>query len=127
MRAHELNAVRSQADSWRNGLGALIGITTTAAAFAGPADVKALALTPRVLVAMLLLLGIISSTTGGCLAMRAAHGFPARRQAEVTLDGLLALEQVRLRRACSDLRLTVFLALFSLAMVVAAIGVVWFG
>lgn len=127
LRQGELDAVRAQADRWRSGLAGLVGIVTVVAAVWGPAGVSGLGRTGRILVGVLLLLSVLSSGLGTFLSMRAAYGFPRRRQAEATWTEMLAREQTRLRRSCADLRRTVLLAYLALAFVVAAVGITWYG
>ncbi|MFC4561042.1 hypothetical protein ACFO4E_04145 [Nocardiopsis mangrovi] len=122
----ELNSVREQADKWRQGLSGIIGITTIIAAAGGLGLAEGLDTIPRIAAAILLLLAMVLSSSGGFFAMRAAHGFPRRRQTEATLEELVDREQKRLRRSCVDLRKTVLLTYLSLAFLVAAIGVTWF-
>jgi hypothetical protein len=74
----------------------------------------------------MLLLAVSASAAGAFLAMRAAYGFPTRRQAEATLEELVVRDQNRLRRACTDLRRTVVLGYASLVMVVASLAITWF-
>lgn len=127
LQAGELDAVRAQADKWRTGLTGLTGLITAIAAIKGPATVNSLGPVPGTVVAVLLLLAIVQSAAGSFFAMRAAYGFPGRRETEATFHALVAREQSRLRRSCRDLHVAVALAYFSLAMAVAAIAVTWFG
>lgn len=127
LRDRELDAVRAQADKWRTGLSSLVGVGTVVAAIWGPSRGPAGSGGLRVLVGVLLLLAVCASAVGAFVAMRAAYGFPARRQAEATLDELIARTQSRLRRSCTDLRRTVVLAYASLVLLVAALAVAWFG
>jgi hypothetical protein len=126
LQSGELEAVRAQAEKWRTGLGGLVALATVVAAVRiGGTD--ALGLAGRIVAGALLLLAVMAGATGSFVAMRAAYGFPTRRLSEATLDELVARRAKRLRQACSDLRRAVILAYVSLAMMLGALAVTWFG
>jgi len=126
LQAGELDAVRTQAEKWRAGLGGLVGLATVVAAVRGAGDAATLNTAGKILGGTLLLLAVVFSAVGNFAAMRAAYGFPTRRLAEASLAELAARRHERLRRASRDLRRAVVLAYLSLAMVVGALGITWF-
>jgi len=124
--AGELETVREQADKWRTGLGALIGLATLVGAIRGAGGAAALGTTGKIVAGVLLLLSVAVSGAGSFVAMRAAYGFPTRRIAEATVDELHARRARRLRQACRDLRRSVVAAYLALALVLGSLGITWF-
>ncbi|WP_020673115.1 hypothetical protein [Amycolatopsis nigrescens] len=126
LQAGELDAVRAQAEKWRNGLGGLVALTTVVASIRGAGGAATLDTAGKIVAGALLLFAVAISAIGGFVAMRAAYGFPARRLAEASLDELITRRRDRLRRACRDLRRAVVMAYVSLTMVLGSLGITWF-
>lgn len=78
--------VRASAEKWRNGLAALVTLSTTALLIKGPASATDLASTQRYLVVGLLAAGLLLAIAGLWLALSAASGVPTI----VTYQGIRA-------------------------------------
>jgi hypothetical protein len=124
----ELTDARKSAEGWRNGLAALIGLTTIASAVNGGAALSALGTPAAVAAGVLLFLGITAAAFGIMWSMRAAYGDPHL----VTQENFVAgggTEGFRVRLAAAtarDLSRARYATIVALAFVVAAIGVVWY-
>ncbi|MEV8591042.1 hypothetical protein AB0424_29290 [Streptomyces sp. NPDC051180] len=125
--ASELTRVRAQAENWRNGLAALLGLLTAVGIVKGPDTIQGLSGGARGTVGVLLLGGLLLAAAGAFFAMRAAFGMPKRRVADASLEDLLTRERLTTHRAVRDLRRAVVAGFLSLAMVTAAIGLTWYG
>ncbi|KQX55790.1 MULTISPECIES: hypothetical protein [unclassified Streptomyces] len=123
----ELARVRAQAENWRNGLAALLGLLTAVGIVKGPDTLQGLSGGARGTVGVLLLGGLLLSAGGAFFAMRAAFGLPRRRVADASLEELLTRERLTVRRAVRDLRRAVVAGFLALAMVTAGIGLTWYG
>ncbi|MDV9188689.1 hypothetical protein R6L23_10755 [Streptomyces sp. SR27] len=123
----ELVRVRAQAENWRNGLAALLGLLTAVGIVKGPDTLQGLSGGARGAVGVLLLGGLLLSAAGAFFAMRAAFGLPRRRVAGASLEELLTRERLTVRRAVRDLRRAIVAGFLALAMVTAGIGLTWYG
>ncbi|MCZ0978631.1 hypothetical protein O1L60_03680 [Streptomyces diastatochromogenes] len=123
----ELARVRAQAENWRNGLAALLGLLTTVGIVKGPDTVQGLSGGTRGAVGLLLLGGLLLAAGGAFFAMRAAFGLPRRRVADASLEELLTRERLTVRRAARDLQRAVAAGFLALAVVTAGIGLTWYG
>ncbi|MEU5683527.1 hypothetical protein [Streptomyces venezuelae] len=123
----ELSRVRQQAESWRNGLAALLALLTTVGVVKGPDSIQGLTAGTRRTVGILLLGGLALAALGAFLAMRAAFGMPRRRLAEASLEELLVRQRTVTRRAVTDLRRAIVAGFTALAAVTAAVGLTWYG
>jgi hypothetical protein len=122
LRAHELNLIRKQAANWRNGLAALLGLVAGIAVIKGSSQTSTFPTNIKIAATIGMLAVLAFASVGAFLGMRAAYGLPKRRTLEGDLDGLLAYDRARVRRAVRDLRLTIaatFLAIVSLAFTAA--------
>ncbi|MFE6058215.1 hypothetical protein [Streptomyces sp. NPDC056431] len=123
----ELTRVRAQAENWRNGLAALLGLLTAVGVVKGPDTLQGLSGWARGTVGVLLLGGLLLSAAGAFFAMRAAFGLPRRRVADASLEELLTRERLTVRRAVRDLRRAIAAGFLALAVVTAGIGLTWYG
>ncbi|MER5974319.1 hypothetical protein ABT112_32205 [Streptomyces sp. NPDC002055] len=123
----ELTRVRAQAESWRNGLAALLALLTSVGVVKGPDQVHTLTGWSRGAVGLLLLTGLLLSAAGAFWAMRAAFGLPRRRVAESSLEELLTRQRLSVRRAVTDLRRAIVAGFTALAVVAAGVGLTWYG
>ncbi|GGV22090.1 hypothetical protein GCM10010260_72880 [Streptomyces filipinensis] len=125
--ASELARVRAQAENWRNGLAALLGLLTAVGIVKGPDTIQGLSCGARGTVGVLLLGGLLLAAAGAFCAMRAAFGMPKRRVADASLEELLTRERLTTRRAVRDLHRAIAAGFLALAMVAAGIGLTWYG
>ncbi|MEU7388768.1 hypothetical protein [Streptomyces tanashiensis] len=125
--AGELARVRAQAENWRNGLAALLGLLTAVGIVKGPDTLQGLSGGARGAVGLLLLGGLLLAAGGAFFAMRAAFGLPRRRVADASLEELLTRERLTVRRAVRDLRRAIAAGFLALAVVTAGIGLTWYG
>ncbi|WP_369147199.1 hypothetical protein [Streptomyces sp. R44] len=123
----ELARVRAQAENWRNGLAALLGLLTAVGIVKGPDTLQGLSGGARGAVGLLLLGGLLLAAAGAFFAMRAAFGLPRRRVADASLEELLTRERLTVRRAVRDLRRAIAAGFLALAVVTAGIGLTWYG
>ncbi|MEV7569654.1 hypothetical protein [Streptomyces tanashiensis] len=125
--AGELARVRAQAENWRNGLAALLGLLTAVGIVKGPDTLQGLSGGARGAVGLLLLGGLLLAAGGAFFAMRAAFGLPRRRVADASLEELLTRERLTVRRAVRDLRRAIAAGFLALAVVTTGIGLTWYG
>ncbi|MER8031001.1 hypothetical protein ABTZ78_18815 [Streptomyces bauhiniae] len=123
----ELDRVRAQAENWRNGLAALLGLLTTVGIIKGPDTVQGLAGMAHVAVGLLLLGGLLFAAAGAFFAMRAAFGLPQRRATEASLEELLSRQRLSTRQAVTDLRRAIGAGFLALALVTSGVGLTWYG
>ncbi|MBB4714568.1 hypothetical protein ACIQNT_25570 [Streptomyces luteogriseus] len=123
----ELDRVRAQAENWRNGLAALLGLLTAVGVVKGPDTVQGLSGVAHAMVGLLLLGGLLLAAGGAFFAMRAAFGLPRRRFAEASLEELLTRQRLSTREAVRDLRLAIGAGFLALALVTTGIGLTWYG
>ncbi|MFE6195924.1 hypothetical protein [Streptomyces sp. NPDC057838] len=125
--AEELRAVREVAANWRTALAAMLTLVTAVSVIRGRDSIVGLAQGARVLVGVLLLLAIITASVGAFLSSRSAFGLPKEEPTGRRLTDLVAAERARLHRAVRDLRVAIVLTFVTLALIVASVGVVWYG
>lgn len=122
----ELERVRASAVAWRNGLGALLGGLVGFSLIKGRTEVDDLARPWAAAVGVLLAAAIAAGTFGGMRLLRAAHGRPRMTPvAEVT--GGLARDHAAAHAAVRDLALGIRGALACMVLLVAAVGLTWYG
>jgi hypothetical protein len=116
--ASQLADVRKSAESWRNGLLAVLGLTTTVLVVKGRDSFKDLDPLAQALIGLSLLVGLVLAAAGSWQAMRAAYGDPRPRRTEGILswdyqDSEAAITSLKWARRC------LFGALFFIALAVA--------
>lgn len=121
----QLKAVRTSAEKWAGAVGTLLGLFAITGFVKGPEDLMSLDPTWRpgflVLIALGLLLGLVATL----LAARAAYGWPA----QAPLTGLL-YEQWQASAARTSARCLVTAVVSAVSgylLLVAAVGLLWFG
>jgi hypothetical protein len=127
LRAQELDLVRAQAEKWRNGLAALLLLIATVSVVKGRDSITELLVPVQVLVGVLLLAALVLAGVGTFLGMRAAYGLPRATVVDATLEELLEQAHARAARSVQDMRRALWLTFATLALLVAAIGVTWYG
>jgi Na+-transporting methylmalonyl-CoA/oxaloacetate decarboxylase gamma subunit len=125
--AEELRAVREVASNWRTALAAMLTLVTAVSVVRGRDSIAGLTQGARVLVGVLLLLAVVTACVGAFLSSRSAFGIPKEEQAVQRLTDLVAAERARVHRAVRDLRVAIALTFVTLALIVASVGVVWYG
>lgn len=124
--ADELARVRAAASAWRTGLGGLLVALVGFSLVRGRTDVAALAPNWSILVGVLLLAALAVGAAGALALLRAAHGrlsvTPVTELAPAPVGD--HLEAVAAARA---LRVGVRLVLACTALLVAAVGITWYG
>jgi hypothetical protein len=124
--ADELPRVRAAALAWRNGAAGLLAGLVGFGLIRGRTDVGQLAAPYDVVVGILLVLALASGTVAALLLLRAAHGRPAATAMKDLQPGASADHSEALSAARA---LTVGLGFFlgCAALLVAAVGVTWYG
>lgn len=122
----ELERVRSVALAWRNGLGALLLALVGFSLIRGRTDVGTLAPGWAALVGVLLLAALVTGAVGALALLRAAHGRLAVTPV-TALPPLPAGDHQEAVAAVRALRTGVLLVLLCAALLVAAVGVTWYG
>jgi hypothetical protein len=125
--ADELREVRETAANWRTALAAMLTLVTAVSVIRGRDTIVDLVPGARVLVGVLLLLAVVAACVGAFLASRSAFGLPKEEQAVRSITDLVAAERARVHRAVRDLRAAIVLTFVTLALIVASVGVVWYG
>ncbi|MFF8315617.1 MULTISPECIES: hypothetical protein [Streptomyces] len=125
--AEELREVREAAANWRTALAAMLTLVTAVSVIRGRDTIVGLASGARVLVGVLLLLAIVAACVGAFLASRSAFGLPKAEPAVRRITDLVVAERARVHRAVRDLRAAIVLTFVTLALIVASVGVVWYG
>jgi hypothetical protein len=125
--ADELREIRAVAANWRTALAAMLALVTTVSVVRGRDSIVGLAPAAQVSVGVLLLVAVVAAATGAFLSSRSAFGFPGEEEASRRLSDLIAAERARVRRAVRDLRASVVLTFVTLALIIASVGVVWYG
>jgi hypothetical protein len=125
--SEELREVRAASAGWRTALAAMLGLVTTVSLVKGRDSVAGLGLTVRIVVGCLLLTAVITASVGAFVASRSAFGMPKEEDVPARLDELIRVERARVRRAVRDLRIAIVLTFLTLALIVAAVGLFWYG
>jgi hypothetical protein len=126
LQLEQLDAVRRQAEGWRNGLGGLTGLVGVVFVIKGRGSVAGLPESWRITVVALLVGAFGLLLAGTLLAIRACHGGPGTR-GWLTADALMSatLDEVeRTQRALVRARL---LSVVGVCAIVAAVAVSWLG
>jgi hypothetical protein len=127
LRAQELDLVRAQAEKWRNGLASLLVLITAVSVVKGRESITELLPPVQVAVGVVLLLALILASVGAFLGMRAAYGLPKAGLVDATLEELLQHARARASRSVRDMRWALGLTFATLALLVVAIGLTWYG
>ena len=120
--ASQLADVRNAAESWRTGLLAVLGLTTTILVVKGRDSFKDLDLVPQALIGLALLLALIFAAVGSWQSMRAAYGDPKPR----TTAGILTWDYQDSAAAVSSLKWARRLLFGSLFWIVVAVALTWY-
>lgn len=125
-----LPTVRAMALAWRNGLGAVLVALIGFGLIKGRTDVGDLARPYGVIVGILLVLAIAAGGGAAGLLLRAAHGSPAGQSAD-DLEGLpdleVQVERLETEASLSALRVGRRMAVGCAGLLVAAVGITWYG
>jgi hypothetical protein len=124
--AAELTRVRDAAAAWRNGLGGLLTALVAFSLIKGQSDISQLARAWAVGVGILLLAAVITGAAGALLLIRAANGRPTVSPTHKLLNRSVA-DHVEALDAVTALRRGIGLTLGCTILLVAAVGVTWYG
>lgn len=122
----ELARVRASALAWRNGLAALLAGLLGFGLIKGRSDVGDLPSGWGAVVGALLLISLIAGACAALALLRASHGRPAL----VTTAGLsseVAADHIEVLASVRALRTGIALAFLCAALLVAAVGMTWYG
>ena len=122
----ELTRVRAAADAWRKGLGALLAGLVGFSLVKGRSDVGAVDYHVAVVVGLLLLIALGTGAAGGLLLVRAAHGRPVVVSRDRLLPEPISTHQEALDSA-RKLRLGIAGTMTCAVLLVAAVGLTWYG
>jgi hypothetical protein len=123
----ELREVRAVAANWRAALAAMLALVTTVSVVRGRDSIAGIGPVPRVLVGVFLLCAVVVAALGAFLSSRSAFGVPKEEDAPRSVAELVTAERARVRRAVRDLRAAIVLTFVTLALIVASVGLVWYG
>jgi hypothetical protein len=125
----QLSTTRKTAENWRVGLFTMFGLITTLTVIKGPSDIEGLNAPVAVTAGILLLLALASAVYGSYVSLQAAYGKPERitRDQLRELGGMTGYQFTRAEIARSKLRQAQTAIIVTLALVAAAIGIVWYG
>jgi hypothetical protein len=122
----ELPRVRDAATAWRIGLGGLLTALVGFGLIKGQSDITQLAVPWAAAVGIVLLAAVIAGAGGALLLIRAANGRPAATPwAKLRLRGVADHEEAVV--AAAALRRGIALTLTCAALLVAAVGLTWYG
>jgi hypothetical protein len=124
--ATELPRVRSAAASWRNGLAGLLTALLGFGLIKGRSDVSELDTLWAAVVGCLLAAALTCGAVGALALMRAANGRPAVAHLDRLTTRSVA-EHAEALAAAGSLRAGIGLTLACAALLVAAVGVTWYG
>jgi len=127
---NSLPRVREAALAWRNGVGALLAGLIGFGLIKGRTDVGELASPSDAVVGFLLLGALLAGTTSALLLLRAAHGRPAAvaiREHRTHRNSAVGTDHTEALRAAGALFRGVVLSLACTALLVAAVGITWYG
>lgn len=124
--AAELPRVREAAGAWRNGLGGLLVALVGFSLIKGRSDVSQLAESWAAGVGIFLLAALIAGATGALLLIRAANGRPSVTPTRQLLSRVTA-DHIEAAAAATALRRGIILTLSCAALLVAAVGITWYG
>jgi peptidoglycan/LPS O-acetylase OafA/YrhL len=122
----ELPRVRAAAVDWRNGL---VGLLTALVAFSlirGRSDISQLAGPWDVLVGILLLVALLAGACAALSLIRAANGTPAMTSVTRLWPAGMA-DHLEAKAAVRALRRGIVMSLGCAALLVAAVGITWYG
>lgn len=122
----ELPRVRAAATAWRNGLAGLLTALAGFSLIKGQSDISQLGASWAILVGAALLAAYLAGAVGAYLLIRAANGRPATVRASGLLSRAVADHEEALA-AASALRTGIRLTLACSALLVAAVGLTWYG
>jgi hypothetical protein len=122
----ELDRVRTAAEAWRNGLAALLAGLIGFGLIKGQSDIGQLAPGWAAAAGFLLLAALAAGGTGAMMLLRAAHGRPAIMRLDTMPPGPIA-DRREAQDAARALRRGIALTLACAALLVAAVGLTWYG
>ncbi|MFI2433099.1 hypothetical protein [Streptomyces sp. NPDC018693] len=122
----ELERIRSAAVAWRNGLGGLMVGLIGFGLVKGRSDITQLSPAPGIAVGVLLALAAVTGAVAAWWVLRAAHGMPRVLPAD-RLPGRVADEHGQATAAARDLRRGSALVVAHAVVLIAAVGVTWYG
>ncbi|WP_405775566.1 hypothetical protein [Streptomyces sp. NBC_01538] len=122
----ELPRVRAAALAWRNGLAALLTGLLGFGLIKGRSDVSGLAQPYAVAVGALLLAALVVGAAGACWLMTAGHGLPSITTT-ARLGSRISTDHEEAVRAVAYLRRGIAATLGCAAILVAAVGMTWYG
>lgn len=123
----ELTQLRAQAEQWRNGLAGITALFTTAGLFTGQSAVAGLAMEARIWAGGAIIASISAAAIGLYLSMSAAFGLPVRRLGAAGMTQAVFGELRLLRRTVSALHGAMVCAFVSLALMLTALAITWYG
>ncbi|WP_261553769.1 hypothetical protein [Frankia tisae] len=126
MLREELPRVRAAALSWRNALAGLIAGLVGFGLIRGRSEIDDLASPWAAVVGLLLLAALVAGGIGAVCLLSAAHGRPAVVTVEVQTPDVVR-DHAEALRAVRALRLGVVLVFTCAGLLVAAVGVTWYG
>jgi hypothetical protein len=122
----ELARVRAAARAWRNGLGGLLAALAGFSLVKGRSDLGELTRGWAVAVGLVLLGAAVAGTLSALTLLRAAHGRPSVVRVD-EIPSREALDHDEALRTAVALRIGIVLALVCLVLLVAAVGMTWYG
>jgi hypothetical protein len=122
----ELPRVRAEAAAWRNGLGVLLAALVGFGLIKGRSDVSTLEATAAKFVGVLLALALVAGAVGALLLLRASFGKPSVVDVKSLPPAPLYTHSEALSSAYA-LRWGIGLTLACAALLVAAVGITWYG
>ena len=124
--AVELPRVRAVAVDWRNGLAGLLTALVAFSLIRGRSDVSQLAEPWDVVVGILLLVALLAGASAALSLIRAANGRPAMTQVSRLWPRGMA-DHLEAKAAVRALRRGIVMSLGCAALLVAAVGITWYG
>lgn len=122
----ELARIRAASLAWRNGLAALLAGLLGFGLIKGRTDIEGLPSGWSATVGILLLASLIAGAVAALELLRASHGRP-RVVALADLPSAVASDHIEALASVRALRAGIGLTFACLALLVAAVGVTWFG
>lgn len=122
----ELPRVRAEAAAWRNGLGVLLAALVGFGLIKGRSDVSTLEATIAKVVGVLLALALVAGAAGALRLLRASYGKPSVVDVKSLPPASLYAHAEALASARA-LRWGIGMTLACSALLVAAVGVTWYG
>jgi hypothetical protein len=127
--ANQLDSVRKSAESWRNGLIAMVGLIGAFTIIKGPAELGGLQSSFGYAVGVLLFMAIICAIAGISMSLEAAYGSPEMitRGAVRAAGGMDGYRLQLATNATSKLGDAQLFALITVVLLAAAVALTWYG